>query len=87
MKLLTALIGVVLKVNSNGRSCQLRRPIQCLYPLEVAQQTVSKDQPPSNAVQQDAEDQFTSESTHKPIRKAAMQARQRIHDWTSELID
>ena len=76
--------GVVLKVNCNGRSSTLRRPIQCLYPLEVAQQTVSESQPPGNGVQQD---KSTSQSTHKPIREAAIQARKRIHNWTSKLTD
>ena len=35
--------GVVLKVNHNGRSSTLRKPTQCLYPLEVAEQRVSDE--------------------------------------------
>ena len=59
-----------------------------LYPLEVVQQTAPDDQPPS-LVPQDAEQNMSTSETryHKPVRKAAMQARQRVHDWTSELTD
>ena len=77
--------GVVLKVNCNGRVHILRRPVQCLYPLEVAQRTVSDDELQS---QQDTEDKPISDTRYdKPVREAAVQARQRVRDWTSELTD
>ena len=54
--------GVVLKVNHNGRSSTLRRPIQCLYPLEVTQQTVLDDQPANKVVQDTEQDISTSQT-------------------------
>ena len=77
--------GVVLQVNCNGRAHILRRPIQCLYPLEVAQHTASDGELQS---QQDTEDKPKSDTRcDKPIREATVQARQRIRDWTSERTD
>jgi len=54
--------GVVLKVNYNSQSYTLRRPIQCLYPLEVAQQTVPDDLLPNQVLQilQDAEQDIST---------------------------
>ena len=53
--------GVVLKVNCNGQVHILRRPVQCLYPLEVAQCTASDDELQS---QQDTEDKPISDTRY-----------------------
>ena len=77
----------MLKVNHNGRSSTLRRPIQCLYPLEVAEQRVL-DELPSKVTQDTKQDKSVLDTRcHKPVRDAAVQARQRVRDWTTKLTD
>ena len=72
----------MLKVNCNGQAHIPRRPIQSLYPREVAQLTAS------DGKLQSQEDKPKSDTRYnKPVREAAVQARQRVHDWTSEITD
>ena len=66
--------GLVLKVNCNGRVKTLGRQIQCLYPLEVAQHTVSDAKLQSQPYTVDKPKSDTRYD--KPVREAAVHARQ-----------
>ena len=78
--------GAVLEVATNGRLSTLRRPISCLYPLEVT----PKSKADSNS-EQDGSVRITeaddSVSPTRPARAAAERARQQVRKWITELND
>ena len=77
--------GVVLKVNTNGRLSTLRRPVTCLYPLEIAPQMCSEDQMPIKMAHQENTDASVSQDRcKKPVRVAAQRARQQVLKWMTD---
>ncbi|XP_065891666.1 uncharacterized protein [Dysidea avara] len=59
--------GVVLKVNTNGRLSTLRRPVTCLYLLEIAPQMCSEDQMPIKMAHQEHTDASVSQDRCKNL--------------------
>jgi len=78
--------GAALTVVTNGKQSTLRRPISCLYPLEVdPQSNVQKNSP---AVEATATDKSQEPIRYtRPTRVAAVKAQQRVSEWISELTD
>ena len=79
--------GATLDVSTNGKQSTLRRPISCLYPLEVEPKTETSTQEGNNEGEVMILDDSTSEpeTTHnRPTRVAAVKARQLVCDWMSD---
>ena len=78
--------GAVLTVVTNGKQSTLRRPISCLYPLEIDPKVnPQKKSPDAEATPADA---CQDEAGHtRPVRVAAVKAQQCVSNWISELTD
>ena len=79
--------GAVLKVaNKGGRLTTLRRPVQLLYPLGVAQSMAENE---SDSVHGDIPEpeEEVSNLPPRPKRDSALRARDRVCAWTSELLE
>ena len=85
--------GATLEVSTNGKLTRLRRPISCLYPLEVEPRITEASNVEGDIANKDGEmttqpDNPTSEARqNRPVRAAAVKARQQVHSWMSELTD
>jgi len=72
--------GAVIDVVTNGKLQTLQRPITRLYPLEVTSET--KKNP---TIQEDYAQNVTVDvSTSRPVRAAALRARQQVSQWVSD---
>jgi len=77
--------GAVVKVSTNGRASTLKRPITCLYPLEIAPKTGLDDNMTTETAHQKSVDESVSEiRCAKPIRAAAQRARQQVLQWMTD---
>ena len=78
--------GAVLEVTTNGRPSTLRRPISCLYPLEVTPKSTAGS---NSALSKQDDNVKTTEaddgvSHTRPARAAAERARQQMHKWITD---
>ena len=83
---------------TNGKQSTLRRPISCLYPLELDPKTSDMNATPVNdkskgeavksqdSTSPDDKSQNDDRPT-RPIRAATVKAQQRVSQWVSELTD
>ena len=82
--------GATLTVVTNGKQSTLRRPISCLYPLELDLKTSDVDGAPDDDKSQE-EDTPADDKSHKdarcsrPVRLATVQAQERFSKWVSDL--
>ena len=94
--------GATLTVVTNGKQSILRRPISCLYPLEVDSQSnspknsnvegtlvnESQEATPANGPQNTSADKPQEEARRtRPVRVATVKAQQRVNEWISALTD
>lgn len=85
--------GASLEVSTKGKLSTLRRPISCLYPLEVEPSIDLEDKTPTteeDCANKDGEmtrqpDNCTSKTRLLPVRAAAVKAQQQVRNWMSEL--
>ena len=91
-----------LTVVTNGKQSILRRPISCLYPLEVDSQSnslknsnmegtlvnESQEATPANGPRDTSADKPQEEARRtRPVRVATVKAQQRVNEWISALTD
>ena len=88
--------GATLTVVTNGKQSTLRRPISCLYPLELNPKTSDMNTTPVNdkskeeavksqdSTSPDDKSQNDDRPT-RPVRAATVKAQQRVSQWVSEL--
>ena len=77
--------GAVIDVVTNGKPQTLRRPITCLYPLEV----MSEAKKSSTIYDQDDSKQNVTvdNPVSRPVRAAAQRARQQVSEWITDQDD
>ena len=78
--------GVVLNVTTNGKISMLRRPLSCLYPLEVSPRSI----PSSNRISSEQMKTFAADdvvSSSRPARAATEKSRQRVLEWMTDNCD
>ena len=81
--------GAVVKVMTNGKPITLRRPISCLYPLEVMPSS-DTDVPNPNItnVIETINDVDDSVAHSRPVSgEAARKPRQQVYKWMTEQTD
>lgn len=85
--------GATLTVVTNGKQSTLRRPISCLYPLEVDPQSNPQmknpdmEATPVDKSQKEADTTLEEARHARPVRVATVKARQRVSEWISDLND
>ena len=85
--------GTTLTVVTNGKQSTLRRPISCLYPLELDPKTSDVDDAPDDDKSQEVaqEDTPADDKSHedarcsRPVRLATVKAQERLSKWVSDL--
>ena len=90
--------GATLTVVTNGKQSILRRPISCLFPLEVDSQsnspknsnvedTLADESREATPSQEDTSaDKPQEEARHiRPVKVATVKAQQRVNEWISAL--
>ena len=65
----------------------LKRPVQRLYPLEVRDSAQGQQAPPPESMRKSITPTTNNLEGHRPKRRAALHARERITDWVKDLAD
>jgi len=75
--------SLIVECTTNGKSVTLRRPISCLYLLEVLPESDTGLNNTTDEIEM-ANAVDDSMSCSRPVREAARKSREQIHKWINE---